>query len=177
MKKIVLTFGIIGGITITVLMFATMPLWHENMDFKTGEILGYISMVVALSTVFFGIKSFRDNQLDGSISFGKSFQVGILITLTASIIYVAGWMIYSHFINPEFMDRYYTFSIQQLRESGKPATEIESQIKGMEDFKEMYQNPLIQIGITFLEIFPVGLLITLLSSLILMKKKVKVNHG
>ncbi len=177
MKKIVLIFGIIGGLTVTVLMFTTMPLWQENMDFKTGEIVGYISMVVSLSTIFFGIKSFRDNQMDGSISFGKGFQVGILITLTASVIYVVGWMVYSHVIDPEFMDRYYTFSIQELQESGKPAAEIEAQIKGMESFKEMYKSPLVQIGITFLEIFPLGLLITLISSLVLMKKKVKVKHG
>ena len=170
MKKVVLTFGSIAGAILVIMMFITMPIWQESMDFSKGELVGYTTMVVALSMVFFGIKSYRDNYEGGIITFGKAFKVGILITLMASAMYVLGWMIYSNTIGSGFMDQYYEYSIQELKDSGAPTVEIDEKIEEMEGFKDLYKNPLVQIGVTFLEIFPIGLLITLLCAAVLKKK-------
>ncbi|MEZ5059875.1 MAG: DUF4199 domain-containing protein, partial [Saprospiraceae bacterium] len=96
MRKLVLTFGIIAGIINTILMRSFQPLYMQDgqMDMGKGELLGYISMIVALSMIFFGVKSYRDKHQEGIISFGKAFKVGFFITLVASVIYVTGWMIY-----------------------------------------------------------------------------------
>ncbi len=172
MKKIVRNYGLMAGGILAAVMLITAPLYSSGkMSIEAGGWVGYISMIVALSAVFFGVRAYRDNEAGGAISFGKAFQVGILITLVASIIYVAVWMIYSSFgSGNEFMDQYYQYSVEQLQKSGKSAAEIEQEIARMEQFAEMYKNPLVKIGFTFLEIFPVGLIISLLCAALLRKK-------
>jgi len=167
MTRTVLTFGVIAGVINSVLMLSATPLYMNEgkMDFQMGEIMGYLSMIIALSMIFFGIRSYRDRNLAGKISFGRAFQVGLLITLVASAIYLAGWMIYSNLGNgQDFMDQYFEYSVEQLRESGQPREIVQQEIEEMREFKEWYRNPLVQIGVTFMEIFPVGLVISLISA-------------
>lgn len=172
MKKIILNYGLLSGGILAAVMLITAQLWTSGkMDMGAGEWVGLGSMVIALSTVFFGIRTYRDKEAGGVISFGKAFQVGLLITLIASAIYVAVWMLYTTFGDGgQFMDQYYQYSVEQLQKSGKSAAEIEQEIAKMQEFKEMYKSPLVKIGITFLEIFPVGLLISLLSAALLRRK-------
>jgi hypothetical protein len=118
-----------------------------------------------------GIREYRDKHQDGFITFGKGFKVGILITLIASLLYVGGWMVLSNTVASDFGDQYYEQFIQDIRDSDMAEDKKEAQIAKYERNKEMYQNPLVQIGVSFLEIFPVGLLVTLLSALVLRKGK------
>jgi len=152
------------------MMFLTMPFLGEDIDYDTAEWLGYISMIVALSAIFIGIKSYRDKESAGLISFGKAFKVGLFITLVASVFYVAGWILYINTAGTNFMDSYYQHSVEKIKTSNDPETEIQAKIADMEKWRELYKNPLIQIGLTFIEIFPVGLLITIISATILKKK-------
>src|SRR5690349_19857432 len=92
MKRIVLIFGLIGGVIVTSLMLLMLPETKE--DFKSGEIIGYSTMLIALSSIFFAIKLHRDKNLGGSITFGKGFLLGLYITLVAGVIYSIGWEIY-----------------------------------------------------------------------------------
>ena len=172
MQRTVWVFGLIAGLIVTVLMLGALALHKDNMDFKMGEIIGYLSMIIALSMIFFGVRSYRDRYLGGTISFGKAFQTGLLITLVASAIYVTGWMLYANFgPGQEFMDQYFEYTAEQLRQSGKPQEVVDREIARMEQFRESYRNPFVQIGFTFLEIFPVGLIITLISAFLLRKQR------
>ena len=182
MQKVVLTFGIIAGIVNTILWFAFSSIWIDKdgkMDFEMGETLGYLSMLVALSMIFFGVRSYRDKQLGGVISFGKAFQVGLLITLVASVIYVAGWMIYYNTseIAQTFPEQYLNYMMENLRKEGKPEVEIQQQVAQMQQGMELYKNPLVMIGMSFVEIIPVGLLISLVSALILKRKNLPANKS
>ncbi len=55
MKKIVLIFGIIAGIIVSAMLFISMA--AGSVDFDTGELLGYATMIIPLSTIFFGINN------------------------------------------------------------------------------------------------------------------------
>lgn len=175
MQKHVLIFGSLAGVILILLFIIEQPLWFgngENIDFKKGEILGYITMLISLSMVFFGVKSYRDKHLNGIITFGKAFQVGLLITLVASAIYVVGWLIYSSTsaTMQKFPELYLNFMLEDLKKSGASASEIAQTEAELRRNMEMYKNPLIKIAITFLEIFPVGLLIDLVSAFLLRRK-------
>ena len=170
MRRYALIFGTIAGVVLVLMMFLTMPFLGEDIDYDTAEWLGYISMIVALSAIFIGIKSYRDKESAGLISFGKAFKVGLFITLVASVFYVAGWFFYINTAGTNFMDSYYQHSVEKIKTSNDPETEIQAKIADMEKWRELYKNPLIQIGLTFIEIFPVGLLITIISATILKKK-------
>ena len=172
MKKIVLTFGLIAGGVLAAMMAWMVPAcMNGHVDLTTSAIFGYTTMVLAFLAVFFGIRSYRDKTGDGTITFGKAFQIGILITLVACAIYVTTWeIIYFNFL-PDFADKYAALSLDKMRAAGASAAEIVEAEKEMADFKRLYPNPLFNIGMTFMEVFPPGLIVTLVSAAILRRKQ------
>ena len=109
----------------------------------------------------------------GKITFGKAFKVGILITLIASVMYVIGWLIYYNTSDmaQTFPAQYLEHLKEQWKASGMSAEEINEKAATTQKNMEMYaNNPVIMIGMTLMEIFPVGLLITLISAFILKRK-------
>jgi hypothetical protein len=169
MKKTVLTFGLISGAFSALMLSATVPL-ADRIGFDKGEYLGYTVIVLSFLLVFFGIRSYRDNVGNGQITFGKAFTVGILITLISCVCYVVTWeILYFQFL-PGFMDKYSAYMVQKLQASGASSATIAAQIQQLKKYKEMYDNPLINAAMTFIEPFPVGLVITLISAGILRKK-------
>jgi len=133
-------------------------------------LIGYASIVIAFATIFVAVKKHRDNDQDGQIAFWKAFKIGLGITLVASFIYVFAWMIMSETVAKDFMDDYYEQSLVALKSSGLSEAELDIKLEEAAYFKELYKNPFFKIGITFSEIFPVGLIFSLLSAVILKKK-------
>lgn len=172
MKKIVLTFGLISGAIMALMMFVTLPL-IDKVSFDRLEILGYSSMVASFLMVFFGIRSYRENVGGGKISFGKALQVGLLITLISSACYVIAWEIIYFKIAPDFADKYANYMIEKARAGGASPEALATQRAQMESFKALYSNPLINVAITLLEPLPVGILVTLISAAILRRKESK----
>lgn len=172
MKKIVIVNGIIGGIITGGMFLVTMGLYHNNGDFDGGMWVGYASMLLAFSLIFVAIIRYRDKYNDGIISFGKAFRIGLYITLIASTIYVITWLVDYYVFIPDFAEKYAAAAIQKLKAAGASAAEISSTAKQMDSFKEMYKNPVMVILFTYLEILPVGLLLSLVAALVL-KRKVK----
>ena len=169
MKKIVLTFGLISGAIMAAMMFGTM-LFIRNIGFDKAEIVGYTGMVLAFLMVFFGIRSYRENVGGGTISFGRAFAIGAFIMLISTACYVIAWeIIYFNFAR-DFAEQYSAHVVEQVRSSGASQEVIQAQLQRMKRFKELYNNPFFNAAVTFLEPLPVGLIITLISSLILRKK-------
>ena len=169
MKKTVLTFGLISGAIMSLMMFATVP-FIDKIGFDKGAVIGYTSMVLSFLLVFFGIRSYRDNLAGGSISFGKGFLVGILITIVSCLCYVGTWeVIYFKFM-PDFADKFSKAAIDKVIASGASTDLVNAKIQEMKDFTAMYNKPLYNVILTFTEPFPVGLIMTLISAAILRKK-------
>lgn len=170
MRKVVLTYGLIAGAIIAVLMVVTFSLSKpETGDFAMSYVLGYATMIVSLSMIFLAIKSYRDNYLGGVIPFGRGFLVGLYVSIFASILYVVSWKVFSSIAMPDFWDQYAKHSIDALTKSGASPAEIAAKTKELEYYKTM--PPLVEWGMTFLEIFPVGLVISAVSALILRRKR------
>src|SRR5690349_3333190 len=89
MKKNILVYGLIAGVVVSTLMlFNVNYLSHceGNVDYNTSMLIGYASMLIALSLVYVGIRNYRNKYNGGVISFGKAFKIGILMVLIASTI-------------------------------------------------------------------------------------------
>ena len=168
MTRLALNFGLIAG-AITSAMLCLL-LFGIGMNHEYGELLGYSSMILAFSTIYFAIKNYRDEQLEGIISFAKAFQIGLAITMIASTIYVLTWMVISNFGGEEAVNEYFQKSLENLRASDLPQAEISKKVAEMEAFRESYDHPFVKIGVTYLEIFPVGLLVSLIAAFLLKRK-------
>lgn len=172
MKTLVITFGLSSGGIAASLMFVTIPL-VGRVSYEYLTVLGYTIFVACFLMVFFGIRSYRDNVSGGTITFSKAFTVGILITLLSCAIYVISWEFIHHQFLPTFMDDYSNYMVEKMRAEGATQEELNRQIQQIEQFKQWYKNPFIRYVMTLMEAFPVGLLITLISSLILKRKTPK----
>lgn len=157
-------------------MLVSMPfIGNGTISFENGELLGYATMIIALSMIYFGVRSFRDNYNGGVLSFGKGFQIGVLIAGIAAIIYASGWEVYVNISSGDFMEQYTESYLQQMENEGATSLELEEMKAEMNRMAEMYKNPAIRFGMTLMEILPVGLIITLLSAFLL-KRKERVNQ-
>ena len=174
MKKIVIVFGLIAGIIVSAMMLLSIAKCYNSSDFEGSMLIGYASMLLAFSFIFVGIKSFRDKHNEGIISFGKAFRIGLLISLIASTLYVIVWLVDYYLFVPDFMDKYAAHMLAEAKRNGASAAELAVQNSEMADYKEMYKNPFYVVLLTYSEILPVGLVVSLICALIL-KRSSKSN--
>ena len=167
MKKTILRFGLYGILTICLLSILIWAL-VDVVDNTMGEIIGYSSMIVSLIFVYFGIKHYRDNENDGTVGFGKALLIGILISLMAALAFGILDVIYTTFINPDFMAEYYEGMLEQAQ--SLPAEEFEVRKAELESEKEMFLNPFMHFIMMSMMVFVIGFIISLLSALILQRK-------
>lgn len=173
MKKIVLTYGLIAGVIVSSMLVITQPLFRNGtLNIDNGVYVGFGSMIIAMSLIFFAIKSYRDQHLQGVITFGKAFKVGILIALIASLMYAVSWEIYFNTVGQDFMEWYQQCRLDQMARKGASEQELNEARIGLEEMAVHYQNPVFRFGLTLLEIFPLGLIFTLASAGILRKKEI-----
>lgn len=148
-------------------MLVTMPMFKSGaLDMKNGALIGYTGMVIALSLIFFGIKSHRDNQ-GGSITFWKGCQIGILIALMASVFYALTWEYTFRNLGVEFLDKMMGGHYEEMKASGATDADIANQKAMMVSYKE---SAVIRFGWSLIEIFPVGLVVTLICAALLRNK-------
>jgi hypothetical protein len=169
MKKIVLTFGLISGAICIGMMLAALRL-EDKIGHDKAEILGYTIIVLSALLVFFGIRSYRENVGGGRLSFGRGFAVGILITLISSACYVGTWEIVYFKFMPDFAVKYGTQMVERAKASGASEQKIAEAEQQAREFKQAYDSPLINMAYTFMEVFPVYLVVTTVSAGILRKK-------
>lgn len=175
MKKIVLKFGLISGAVLATFTGILMPFFCLSEDGGldspvASQVVGYSAMIVAFLAIFFGIRAYRENVGGGTITFGKAFQVGILIALVASAMYVIGWEIAFWGFMPDFGDKYAAVMLKKMKADGASEAELAAETAKMAEFARLYRNPLFNVGMTFVEVFPVGLLVTLISAGILKRR-------
>lgn len=172
MKRPIIIYGVIAGAIVSGMMLITMPMYNAgSLDHSNGELTGYSTMVIALSVIFFAIKSYRDKQPGGSITFWKGVQIGLLVTAIAAVMYAATWeYLYADF-GEEFMQKFTEEYVNNLRADGLSDADIQKEREDMAGMMEMYKNPLVRFPMTIIEILPVGVIITLICAALLRKKE------
>ena len=170
MRKTVLTFGLVAGAILSVMMLITLP-FHEQIGFDRAEIIGYTTMVLAFLLIFFGVRSYRDNVGGGRISFGRAMAVGSLIAVVASACYVVTWEILYFNFMPEFATKMQEHAMEEARAEGKSDPELAMLKAQMDRFAAWYRNPALNAAITFLEPLPVALVMTLVSAGVLSRRR------
>lgn len=170
MQRIILTYGAIAGFI--VIAIAILGLILSGGEEAHAQVwLGYLIMLIALSLIFVGIQRYRDQHLGGVIRFGTATLVGLGIAAVAGVVYVAVWEAYLAMTDYAFMEHYARGVIEAKQAEGVSGDELQAVVDNMESMKRQYANPLFRLPMTFLEIFPVGLLITLISAAVLRNRK------
>ena len=164
MKKIIIKFGLIGAAICVVLPFlSTLILEKGPEGYATGELVGYTSIIVAMSLVYFAMRTYRDKENDGEINFGEGMKIGTVISSIGGIAFALYNLIFVLFIDPDFNEKYFAYQ-----------TGLE---RGSEEFQKQF-TALMETGgfmytaaggtlLMFFTVFLIGFVLTVISSLIL----------
>jgi hypothetical protein len=163
MTRIILTYGLISGVVVIAGILGSILLGGGHSSLW----LGYLIMLAALSSILVGVKQYRDRDLGGVIGFGKALLMGLGIAVTASVAYVLVWEVYLAVTHYTFIDHYTASILAAKRAAGFTGAEYQKAVAEMETLRRQYANPLFRMPMTFIEIFPVGLLIALISAALL----------
>lgn len=166
MLRNILTFGLIGGLIAGgALSFSTIYMQHHTPE-SWSMVIGYLMMLVALSTIFVAVKRQRDIDQGGVIKFWPAFAMGLGISVIASVIYVIAWEAAQALAHYDFAGDYARAMVEHARAKGDAAALAKATAEA-DQFKAQYANPLYRWPMTFVEIFPVGVLVSLISAALL----------
>ena len=168
--KYVLTYGLLSGLVIIATML-TGILLSDSGSFFSSEWFGYLVMLVALTFIFVGVKRYRDVECGGIIRFGPALGLGLAIAAVAGFAYVAVWEAYLAATDYAFIDGYVAGVLRARQAEGLSGAALAREAAELETLRSQYANPLFRIPMTFLEIFPVGLLVALVSALLVRNPK------
>ncbi|MFT5824135.1 MAG: hypothetical protein ACI8ZM_005401 [Crocinitomix sp.] len=160
MKASVFKFGLISSVTVLILFFISY-LFLENLSFAVQEIWGYLSIFIALSFVFFGVKSYRDGLPQKEISFGRALGAGMLIVIFPAIIFGLFNVIYITYLNPDFTEQYYAAQVANTMTQYSGA-ELSAKLVEMESMKDLASSG----GFTFILMTSTVLILGFIVSLI-----------
>jgi H+/gluconate symporter-like permease len=176
MSKTALKYGLIGGAILVIGFLIPYFIWGEPTDYTMGEIIGYTGMILSMITVFFAIKSYRDKFSGGKISFLKAFGVGAYVSIIAGIIFgIYSFILYAY-VMPEFIDKYYSYGIDQIKKSDVPQEEKERKLKEIEEYPAWMKSPVFNGFLMCITVFAIGLFITLISAAILKRGSPPANE-
>ena len=170
MLRSILLYGVIAGaIVISSMIIGIVTSDGEGAG--ASQWFGYLIMLIALSSIFFAIKQHRDKELGGVIKFTTGAMLGLGVSAVAGFIYVIGWETHLSMTDHAFIGQWVENAVAQKQAAGVAGAELDAFIAEMEKMKANYANPIYRMPITFLEIFPVGLLVTLVSAALLRNEK------
>lgn len=163
MLRTILFFGLAAGLVVAVPMCVMIALAGDNPT-ATSLFTGYLLMLVALSLIFVAVKRYRDTALGGVIKFVPALLIGLGVSAVAGVIYAISWEITLAATNYTFAETYSQGMIEAARAKGASAAELARVTAEADAFKTQYANPLFRLPMTFIEIFPVGVLVSLISA-------------
>jgi hypothetical protein len=174
MINIAFLFGTIGGLIVCAGMLVGIVVLPEHGGASLWY--GYLTMLLAMSTIFFGIKRYRDTTGGGVIKFLPALMLGLGIAIVAGVIYVIAWEVYEAATNYSFAESYANAVIARQKAAGVSGSALDAVTAQMQAFKTEYANPLYRMPMTFMEIFPVGVVVALISAALLRNSRVLPAH-
>ncbi|HKD22155.1 MAG TPA: DUF4199 domain-containing protein [Rhizomicrobium sp.] len=160
-------YGLVSGVIVGVPTFGLTVSMNHHRPLAYALFIGYLTMLVALSAVFVAIKRYRDVDLGGVIGFWRAFGLGLGISVISGVFYVLAWEAALAVTHMDFAGDYAKVLIAEQKAKGVTGPALAKLVADMEAFKHQYANPLYRYAEGFSEIFPVGVLVSLVSAALL----------
>jgi hypothetical protein len=174
MKKTIIKYGFISGamaaVGMLLMSFVLKSYGVAGSGFDKTAYVGFSAIILSMSVIFFGIKAYRDNENDGTITFMKALLIGLGIALISSVCYSLMWLVVYYNVFPNFIEDYAAFTVKKLKESGATELQLSKNQAEMQQFKDLYKTPFGIFAVTLIEPLPIGVLGALVSAFILKKK-------
>jgi len=169
MKPTVFRYGLYGVLVVLasgVIQYIIFP----KCSFETQEVIGYLTIFLSMIFVFFGMRQYRNKINNGVLSFGQGLKIGTLIVLIPSVFFGLFDIFYAKVLNPDWKTEYLAYYAEKIRKT-TPPEKLQPALDKMNAQMEMFSSPVMEFILMFLTVFIVGFIVTIISSLALMKKQ------
>ncbi|MEP3891291.1 MAG: DUF4199 domain-containing protein [Hellea sp.] len=133
--------------------------------------VGFLLMFLYMSLIFFGIKRFRNIDQGGVIAFSKALLLGASMAFFSALAYVLVWEIYIAYTGDTFIIGYTDMLLEKAKAKGMSGAELSDYTSKMKDYVTNYERTSYRMPMTFLENFPMGFIVALISALSLHNPK------
>ena len=156
-------YGLLSGLATCAVLIASFTL-QDHLSAVHQLWFGYLVMLVILTFIFVGVKRYRDVERGGIIKFLPALGLGLAIAAAAGVAYALLWEVYLAATHYSFMDTYIAGILRHAKAAGLSGEKLAQKVAELETMRTNYANPLFRIPMTFMEIFPVGFVVALLSA-------------
>jgi len=175
-KKGLVFGGLSGGIMVLLLFISYAIMGKEYFsveNYATAEAIGYITMLLALSLVFFGVRHFRNKNQGGILTFRKGLLVGTLISGVGAIIMGLYTAALFGVLIPDLGEQYFQMYLQTMQEQSGNDPAVMAQLEDYKANQGLYMSPAFQGVVMFFTVFLIGEVIAIISALILKRPPVE----
>ena len=169
MKSTIFRYGLYGAFLALILAIIQLMIFPK-CNYQIQEVIGYLTILLAMVFVFAGIRHYRNHINNGALSFGQGLKIGTLIVLIPSVFFGLFDILYARVLNPSWATDYYNHYAEEIRKNTAPA-EVQPALDKLQSQIEMFNNPVMQFIIMFATVFVIGFIVTIISSLSLMRKQ------
>ena len=142
----------------------TLVIWILDLSFNKN--IGYLFLLVEVVILFFLIKSYRDNYMHGSISYGQALGAGVIIFLYATIITSIFSYLLNTVIDPGLMQKGLAVQEQGLLDRGMTQEQVDQALK----VAAKMMKPAISIPIGLVANMFFGLILSLIAAAFVRKE-------
>src|SRR5471030_96232 len=173
MKKTILRYGGYAALfELIIFVLIWVIIWLFNPSHMVQGYIGWVNLLCPLLFVYFGIRYYRDRVNSGNISFIQAIKIGLLITILPAIAFAIIETTYVLYIDPHFYENLSKYDIAQYRKALSPE-QFAIKLKQIEQQLEADKNPLINLTGMFFTVGALGIIVTVISSLLLMRREKK----
>lgn len=166
MKASIVKYGFFSGVVVVLIpLIGHWVLGTDPDNYRMGEVIGYSAIVLSMLLIFIAVNEYKKSSPAQLIGFGNIFLIGLGISCIAGVMFgIYNW-VFVTYLSPEFMDQYFAYYIENIKNSGAPPSEITQQITQLETEKEFFMNPLVSSAVMFFTVFGIGFIVSIISAL------------
>lgn len=166
MTKRSVILGLSGGAIMVGLFLISYAFGVEQLGYSASEVVGYVSMILGLSTIFVAVRNHRDHDLNGKISFVQAMKAGAIVAVIAALVFgVFTIVLYETTdVSEQLASMYEQDLVEQGMSPEKARGAFEQQ---MAEVPEWLTTSPGQGFLMFMTVFPLGLIVSAISGLVL----------
>ena len=162
LSKSAMFYGAIIGVAMVLYMFVIYL-----VGLSTSKYIGFVQYIIIIGGIYYATKKYRDEALNGYISYGKALGFGTFTVFFASLIIGFFTYILYSFIDPSLIDKILMMSEEAMTSQGKLTDE---QIDMALEMTKKFTTPLFITFSTVLGLTFMGFLFSLITSIFIKKK-------
>ena len=163
----VFNYGGMGGLIAGILMFALAAISHHHPSPQHAAPVGYAVMVLAALPIFSAIRRYRAENSRGDIGIVPALAIGLAVAAISAVVYALCWELILAWGGIDYAADHAAQVLQQAREQGLGGSALEELNADLQQWRSAYASTPYRLSFSFMESFPTGAVVALVSALLL----------